>query len=44
MAEAAMDVDDQAAQLPMCSFTLLQHIKSAQAQHGLRHGDYCRYR
>ncbi len=30
--------------MPILSLNLLQTIKIAQAQHGLRHNDYTRYR
>eukprot|EP00959_Pyramimonas_sp_CCMP1952_P264668 5533887-Pyramimonas_sp.AAC.1 len=44
MSDVAMEDTATPAPLRVCSFNLLQHIKSAQAQHGLRHGDYGRYR
>jgi hypothetical protein len=31
-------------ELPLLSMDILQTIRTAQAQHGLRHGDYGRYR
>eukprot|EP00249_Psilotum_nudum_P017730 c26463_g1_i1 orf=110-1942(+) len=41
----AMDMDtDVAPKSLRFSFNLLQLIKAAQSQHGLRHGDYTRYR
>lgn len=46
---SAMEVDDQKSTnsdqiVPKFSITVLQLLKSAQMQHGLRHGDYTRYR
>ena len=42
---ANMEVDAQEAPvLPLLSLNVLQAIKTAQAQHGLRHNDYTRYR
>ena len=35
--------DATVARAPLC-FNLLMLIKKAQAQHGLRHADYARYR
>ena len=32
------------SELPLLSMDILQTIRTAQAQHGLRHGDYGRYR
>jgi len=44
--EAPMDTDDKPEVKEMVTFTLevLQVIKEQHAQHGLRHGDYQRYR
>ena len=43
-----MEVDGALAEetpvLPPLSLNVLQVIKTAQAQHGLRHSDYTRYR
>ncbi|MBA0674124.1 hypothetical protein Goari_015736, partial [Gossypium aridum] len=46
---AAMEIDDPNANIsdqinPKFSINVLQLLKSAQMQHGLRHGDYTRYR
>lgn len=46
---SAMEVDDPKSTnsdqiVPKFSITVLQLLKSAQMQHGLRHGDYTRYR
>ncbi|XP_058731917.1 uncharacterized protein LOC131603574 [Vicia villosa] len=46
---SAMEVDDPKSTssdqiLPKFSINVLQLLKSAQMQHGLRHGDYTRYR
>lgn len=38
-----MEIDDQ-INTPKFSVNVLQLLKSAQMQHGLRHGDYARYR
>ncbi|KAL8159912.1 hypothetical protein V2J09_001449 [Rumex salicifolius] len=48
-AVSAMDIDDQKSNSsdpanPKFSINVLQLLKSAQMQHGLRHGDYTRYR
>lgn len=39
-----VDEGDDAAPAPLLSLSLLQVVKTAQAQHGLRHSDYTRYR
>ncbi|KAK9814357.1 hypothetical protein WJX72_004470 [[Myrmecia] bisecta] len=36
--------EQEQAPLPLLSLGLLQSVRSAQAQHGLRHNDYARYR
>ncbi|KAL1203836.1 hypothetical protein V5N11_011686 [Cardamine amara subsp. amara] len=46
---SAMEIDDPKSEnsdqiLPRFSINVLQLMKSSQAQHGLRHGDYARYR
>ncbi|KAF1875778.1 hypothetical protein Lal_00006408, partial [Lupinus albus] len=46
---SAMEIDDPKSNhsdqiLPKFSINVLQLLKSAQMQHGLRHGDYTRYR
>ncbi|TYH08930.1 hypothetical protein ES288_A07G056200v1 [Gossypium darwinii] len=46
---AAMEIDDPNSNIsdqisPKFSINVLQLLKSAQMQHGLRHGDYTRYR
>ncbi|EOA13099.1 hypothetical protein CARUB_v10026106mg [Capsella rubella] len=46
---SAMEIDDPKSEsseqiLPKFSINVLQLMKSSQAQHGLRHGDYARYR
>ncbi|OMO52364.1 putative Signal recognition particle 68 kDa protein [Corchorus olitorius] len=46
---AAMDIDDPNSNVsdqisPKFSINVLQLLKTAQMQHGLRHGDYARYR
>ncbi|XP_010457985.1 PREDICTED: signal recognition particle subunit SRP68 [Camelina sativa] len=46
---SAMEIDDPNSEssdqiLPKFSINVLQLMKSSQAQHGLRHGDYARYR
>ncbi|EXC54207.1 hypothetical protein L484_001395 [Morus notabilis] len=46
---AAMEIDDPKSNasdqiVPKFSINVLQLLKSAQMQHGLRHGDYTRYR
>ncbi|XP_010249222.1 PREDICTED: signal recognition particle subunit SRP68 [Nelumbo nucifera] len=46
---SAMDIDEKKSQNsdqihPKFSINVLQLLKSAQMQHGLRHGDYTRYR
>ncbi|GAB2289345.1 hypothetical protein Dimus_023650 [Dionaea muscipula] len=41
---AAMEIDAQSSINPKFSINVLQLLKSAQMQHGLRHGDYMRYR
>ena len=37
-------ISEEAPVLPLLSLNVLQIIKTAQAQHGLRHSDYTRYR
>ena len=49
MSGAIEEPSDEAAaepkpELPLLSVDILQTIRTAQAQHGLRHGDYGRYR
>ncbi|KAK9904768.1 hypothetical protein WJX75_002167 [Coccomyxa subellipsoidea] len=39
-----VDEGDDVAPAPLLSLSLLQVVKTAQAQHGLRHSDYTRYR
>ncbi|KAF5177744.1 Signal recognition particle subunit srp68 [Thalictrum thalictroides] len=42
---SAMEIDEKTTQTnPKFSINVLQLLKSAQMQHGLRHGDYTRYR
>lgn len=41
---SSMDVDDQISTNPKFSINVLQLLKSSQMQHGLRFGDYTRYR
>ena len=45
---ANMEVDtvnvEELPVLPLLSLNVLQAIKTAQAQHGLRHSDFTRYR
>lgn len=46
---SAMEIDDEKSNIseqinPKFSINVLQLLKSAQMQHGLRHGDYTRYR
>ncbi|KAJ4960216.1 hypothetical protein NE237_020126 [Protea cynaroides] len=46
---SAMEIDDEKSEVstqinPKFSINVLQLLKSAQMQHGLRHGDYTRYR
>ncbi|BDA49634.1 Signal recognition particle subunit SRP68 [Coccomyxa sp. Obi] len=40
----AVDEGEELAPAPLLSLSLLQVVKTAQAQHGLRHSDYTRYR
>lgn len=40
----AVDEGEELAPAPLLSLRLLQVVKTAQAQHGLRHSDYTRYR
>lgn len=42
--EAGNEAPAAAAPLPQLPLNLLSTIKTAQAQNGLRHGDYMRYR
>ena len=44
MAEAEETVMADAQPLPQLSLNILQVIRSAQGQNGLKHGDYGRYR
>ncbi|KAJ0536747.1 putative signal recognition particle subunit SRP68, SRP68 domain superfamily [Helianthus annuus] len=41
---SSMELDDQITTDPKFSINVLQLLKSAQMQHGLRFGDYTRYR
>ncbi|XP_071710376.1 uncharacterized protein [Rutidosis leptorrhynchoides] len=41
---SSMEIDDQINSNPKFSINVLQLLKSAQMQHGLRFGDYTRYR
>ncbi|KAL7603464.1 uncharacterized protein LOC111892260 [Lactuca sativa] len=41
---SSMEVDDQISTNPKFSINVLQLLKSSQMQHGLRFGDYTRYR
>ncbi|XP_057518953.1 uncharacterized protein LOC130799752 [Amaranthus tricolor] len=43
-AVSSMDIDIDKLDQPKFSINVLQLLKSAQMQHGLRHGDYTRYR
>jgi len=44
MAEAGSSGQEDVAPLPLSSPDLLVLLREARAQHGLRHGDYKRYR
>lgn len=44
MADTEMEEVDQTPDQPDLGFGVLQFIKTAQSQHGLRHNDYKRYR
>ena len=43
-ADAPMEPANDPLPLSVVTLPLMQVIKTAQAQHGLRHGDYTRYR
>ena len=44
MADTDMEEADQTSDQPKLGFGVLQFIKTAQSQHGLRHSDFKRYR
>lgn len=44
MADTEMDEADQTPEQAILGFGVLQFIRTAQSQHGLRHSDYKRYR
>ena len=44
MADMEMEEADQSPDQPILGFGVLQFIKTAQSQHGLRHNDFKRYR
>lgn len=43
-ADEAMETEEQVAERPIFSIRVLQHVQTSQAQHGIRHNDYHRYR
>ena len=44
MSDIDMEDADKVPERPLLEFGVLQFIKTAQSQHGLRHNDFKRYR
>lgn len=44
MSDTEMEDLENGSELPALEFGVLQFIKTAQSQHGLRHNDFKRYR